>query len=42
MEQACEALNNEIDIVGMLRSKRYVHLALKYLIKAPIRKQLKL
>ena len=40
MQEAREALANEIDIIRMLQTRRFYHLAFKHLLDAPIRKQI--
>ena len=40
MKKAYEALEQEIDIVGMIRSKRFIHLALNYLLEKSVRERL--
>ena len=39
---ARETLSNEIDIIRMLRTRRFYHLALEHLLDAPVRKQIEL
>ena len=39
---ARESLANEIDIIRMLRTRRFYHLAFKHLLDAPVRKQIKI
>lgn len=41
MEKARVSLQKEVDIVEMVRLKRYVHLALKHLLDTQLRKDLK-
>ena len=42
MEEAREALEKELDFIRMIRSRRYIHTALKHLLDKKVRKQLKL
>ena len=42
LKEAREALRKEADIVKLIRSRRFVHLALKHLLDPQHRKQLKL
>ena len=42
MEEARAALEKELDFTRMIRSRRYVHLALKNLLDTQVRKKLKL
>ena len=42
MEKARTALENETDIIKMIRSRRFVHMALKQLLDPALRKELKL
>ena len=40
MQEAREALANEIDIIRMLQTRRFYHLAFRHLLDAPVRKQI--
>ena len=42
MEKAYEALEKEVDIIRMIKSRRFVELALKKLLDKPLRKQLRI
>ena len=42
MEEARSALEKELDFTRIIRSRRYVHLALKSLLDTQVRKKLKL
>ena len=42
MEEARDALEKELDFTRIIRSQRYVHLALKTLLNTQVRKKLKL
>ena len=41
METARKALAKEVDIIRLIRSRRFVHLALKHLLDPPLRKEFK-
>ena len=41
MEQARENLSREVDIIRLVRSRRFVHKALKHLLDPVLRKELK-
>ena len=41
LEKAREVLEKEIDLIRLIRSRRYIHLGLKHLLDAPLRKELK-
>ena len=41
MEKAFEELGKEVDIIKLIRSRRFVHLALKHLLDNSVRKELK-
>ena len=41
MEKAREALEKEVDIVRLVRSRRFVHMALKHLLDPKTRKEMK-
>ena len=41
MEQSREALSKEVDIIRLIRSRRFVHLALKHILDPEVRKELK-
>ena len=41
MEQARAALEKEVDIIKMIRRRRFTHLALKHLLDPRLRKDLK-
>ena len=42
MDASIEKLGKEIDIIGMIQSRRYVHLALKHLLEPETIKELKI
>ena len=42
IEQARASLEKQVDILSMIKSRRYVHLALKHLIEPTVRKELKM
>ena len=41
MEDARRTLERELDIIDLVKSKRYLHLALRHLLQPDVRKQLK-
>ena len=41
MDRAREALEQEVDIIKLIRSRRFVHMALKHLLDPTLRKELK-
>ena len=41
LENARASLEKQVDIINMIKSRRYVHLALKHLIDPALRKELK-
>ena len=41
MDKARASLEKEVDIIKMIRSRRFVHMALKHLLDPTIRKELK-
>ena len=41
MEEAFRKLEKEIDVVKLIRSRRFVHMALKHLLDNSVRKDLK-
>ena len=41
MQRAIEKLEKEIDVIKLIRSRRFVHLALKNLLENSVRKELK-
>ena len=41
MDQARKTLEKEVDIIEMIRSRRFVHLTLYHLLEPSVRKQLK-
>ena len=41
MEEAFKKLEKEIDVVKMIRSRRFVHMALRHLLEYSVRKELK-
>ena len=42
MEQARKTLEKELDVIDLVKSKRYLHLALRHLLDPVVRKQLKI
>ena len=42
MDEALTALGKEVDIIKMIRSRRFVNLALKHLLEPTLWKELKL
>ena len=41
MEEAFKKLEKEIDVVKLIRSRRFVHMALRHLLDNSVRKELK-
>ena len=41
MEHALKSLEKEVDVIKMIRSRRFVHLALRHLLDSTVRKELK-
>ena len=41
MDTAIEKLVNEIDIIGIIQSRRFLHLSIKHLLEPSVIKQLK-
>ena len=41
MDQARAALEKEVEIIKLIRSQRFIHMALKHLLDPPLRQKLK-
>ena len=41
MDKARAALEKEVEIIKLIRSRRFIHMALKHLLDPPLRKKLK-
>ena len=41
LNKARESLEKEVDVLKLIRSRRFVHLALKHLLEPPLRKEFK-